>query len=222
MEIFKCWYGSVCVVSDTAECTPNCIRYLEMKHLMDSSQIPKNRQFPTVLHAPKCDYEAFCRLSEIKSNIDEFIADGKSLYITSETTGNGKTSWAIKLLTKYFDLVWAGNGFNTRGLFIYVPTFLLKCKDFNNKDAEFEEMKRAIADVDVVVWDDIASTNVSAYDYSQLLMYMDMRASSGKSNIYTGNIVGRDALTKALGSKLTSRIWSDNTEIIQFKGGDMR
>jgi DNA replication protein DnaC len=193
-----------------------------MKFLMDTSGIPKNRQLPTVLHAPKCDYEAFCRLAEIKDNIVEYVQQGRSFYITSETTGNGKTSWAIKLLTKYFDCVWAGNGFNPRGLFIHVPTFLLKCKDFSHKDEAFEEMKRLISDVDIVVWDDIASTSVSAFDYSQLLMYMDVRASNDKCNIYTGNIVDRETLQTALGSKLTSRIWADSTEIIHFKGGDMR
>lgn len=218
MEAFKCWYASVC----TQECKPSCIRYLEMKYLMDTSGIPKNRQMPSTLSAPKCDYEAYCRLADIKNNITDFVDSGLSFYITSETTGNGKTSWAIKLLTKYFDCVWAGNGFRPRGLFIHVPTFLLKCKDFNNRDEAFEEMKRVIADVDLVVWDDIASTSVSSYDYSQLLMYMDVRASNGKSNIYTGNITDRATLQKALGSKLTSRIWSDDTEIIQFQGGDMR
>ena len=216
-----CWYNKVCD-SYSDNCIDSCIRYKEMRYLVDNSNIPENRQVPQSLSAPNCDYEAFCRLAEIKDDITEFVAEGKNLYITSESTGNGKTSWAIKLILKYFDMMWAGNGFKERGLFIHVPTFLLKCKDFSTKDSDFERIKELLPNVDLVIWDDIASTELSAYDYSQMLMYLDVRISNNKSNIFTGNITSRDNLQKALAGKLTSRIWSNNTEIITFKGGDRR
>ena len=72
------------------------------------------------------------------------------------------------------------------------------------------------------MWDDIASTDVSSYDYSQLLMYIDNRLLNSLSNIFTGNYENKDRLEKRLGMKLASRIWSDTTEVIIFKGGDMR
>ena len=87
----ECWYKSVC----QEPCTNSCIRYLEMKELMDTSNIPKVKQMPQVLTAPKCDKEAFIRLAGIKSNIVEFVECGENLYIASDITGNGKTSWAI-------------------------------------------------------------------------------------------------------------------------------
>lgn len=213
-----CWYKNVC----QEPCTNSCVRYLEMKELMDTSNIPKTKQMPQSLTAPKCDKEAFMRLAEIKSDIVEFVECGENLYIASDVTGNGKTSWAIKLMLKYFDSIWAGNGFRPRALFIHVPTFLLKCKDFSNKDDAFDEMRNLLPTIDLVVWDDIASTDVSAYDYSQLLMYIDNRLLNGLSNIFTGNYASRVALEKRVGMKLTSRIWSDTTEVIIFKGGDMR
>ena len=217
-KISDCWYKTIC----QTECSSACIRYLEMKYLMDNSNIPKVKQIPQSLTAPACDRKAFVRLAEIKKDINEFVDCGCNLYIASAITGNGKTSWAIKLMLKYFDNVWAGNGFRTRGLFIHVPTFLLKCKDFNNKDARFDEIKEQLPNVDLVVWDDIASTDVSAYDYSQLLMYIDNRLLNGKSNIFTGNYDERNALEKRVGMKLASRIWSDTTEVVVFDGGDMR
>ena len=189
---------------------------------MENSNIPKAKQIPQSLTAPDCDLDAFKRLAEIKKDINDFVDCGCNLYIASETTGNGKTSWAIKLMLKYFDNVWAGNGFRPRALFIHVPTFLLKCKDFNNKDTTFEDLKKLLPDIDLVVWDDIASTDVSAYDYSQLLMYIDNRLLNERSNIFTGNYSDRDKLEKRVGMKLTSRIWSDTTEVVIFKGGDMR
>ena len=193
-----------------------------MKFLMENSNIPKVRQMPQSLTAPKCDIPSFKRLAEIKSDIVDFVECGQNLYIASEITGNGKTSWAIKIMLKYFDEVWAGNGFKPRALFIHVPTFLLKCKDFNNKDQAFDEMKALLPTIDLVVWDDIASTDVSAYDYSQLLMYIDNRLLNGLSNIFTGNYDERTRLEKRVGMKLASRILSDTTEVVVFKGGDMR
>ena len=218
---FDCWYMSVCDRYN-ANCWENCIRFLEMSKLMQSSNIPLNRQKPVRLQAPKVDYDAFCRLADIKDNIREFVEQGKNLYITSETTGNGKTSWAIKLMLKYFDDIWPGNGFNCRGIFVNVPTFLLKCKDFNNKDSSFDELRNRLDSVDLVIWDDIGSTELSSYDHSQLLMYIDARCNNCKANIFTGNIVSREKLEKAIGIKLTSRVLGENTEKIEFKGSDKR
>lgn len=229
----RCWYDRVCgkyqpisEYSSSPVCREmelnQCQRYMGMKYLMDTSGIPEGRQFPQVLKCPKCDLAAYKRLNEIKQDIVSFVRNGENIYLTSPYTGNGKTTWAIKLMSKYFDSIWCGNGFTQRGLFIHVPTFLLKCKDFKNTDKEFEEVKRLLPIVDLVIWDDIASTDVSSYDYSNLLMYMDVRCSNGKSNIYTGNITERSKLNIALGSKLTSRIWSDHTEVIVFNGDDKR
>ena len=216
-----CWYEEVCGVR-TDECHKTCARYHEMKYMMDTSGIPKNRQMPARLEPEDCDFDAFTRLAEIKDSIVDFVDSGNNLYITSSIVGNGKSSWSLKLMLKYFDSMWDGNGFVPRGVFVHVPTFLLKCKDFKNDDQEFEEMKKRLLDVDLVIWDDIASTAVTGYDISQMLMYIDARVFSGKSNIYTGNIVNRDTMEKALGTKLVSRIWGSNTEVIEFKGGDRR
>lgn len=220
MKNFDCWYKDVCTKDDIF-CS-NCIRFIEMRALMDNSNIPKAKQFPEILRPPKCDLSAFRRLNEIKDNINDFVKSGKCLYITSDTTGNGKTTWSIKLMLKYFDTVWAGNGFKCRGIFIHTPTFLLKCKDFNNRDDDFEEIKRRLSTVDLVIWDDIASTDISAYDYSQLLMYIDTRVNNNKSNIFTGNITTQETMKKSIGAKLTSRIFASQTEIIKFEGADRR
>ena len=213
----ECWYKDVC---SRTVCNSNCLRYLEMRALMEYSNIPKNRQMPSILTPDDCDYEAFCELAEIKKNILDFVKEGKNLYLYSNTTGNGKTSWAIKIILKFFDSVWAGNGFKCRGIFIHTPTFLSKLKQFNEVDEKFEELKRHLSTVDLVIWDDIASTDMSSYDHGQLLSYIDQRILAEKSNIFTGN---RDAtnMEKALGSRLASRILSNSTRI-ELRGLDKR
>lgn len=217
----KCWYEEVCQRYGE-NCQNMCIRYKEMRYLMDNSNLPPKKQWPQKLDAPNCDFDAYCRLADIKDDIVNFVKDGKSLYLASATTGNGKTTWAIKLMHKYFDQIWGGNGFKTRALFVHIPTFLIKCKDFGNKDPEFERLKKLLPTVDLVVWDDIGGLNMSAYDYSQLLLYIDARSNAGLSNIYTGNRADIDELTTAVGAKIASRVFSSDTEVIIFKGGDMR
>ena len=215
----SCWYHEVCQADVRCDM---CIRFEEMQFLMENSNLPKSKQKPIALDAPVCDLKEFKRLNDIRLHIKDFVQSGSNLYITSSVTGNGKTSWAIKLMLKYFDEIWAGNGFNVRGIFIHVPTFLVKSKDFKTVDTDFEELRKRLFDADLVIWDDIASTNMSGYDYSQLLMYIDNRLLSEKSNIFTGNCDTKEMLTEKLGNKVSSRIFNNSTEIIIFKGGDRR
>ena len=217
----ECWYKEVC--SHYADkCQLNCVQYLEMSYLMEHSGIPISKRRPLALYPDKCDLGAFGRLAEIKDNIDDFVFNGKNLYITSYIVGNGKTTWSLKLLMKYFEKIWQGNGFEPRGVFVHVPTFLLKCKDFKTVDREFEDLKRQLLDIDLVVWDDIASTDLTGYDLSQMLVYIDARCLADKANIFTGNIASRDLMEQALGTKLTSRIWNNSTEVVELKGGERR
>lgn len=189
-----------------------------MKYLMDNSGIPRNRQTPQSLVAD-IDLEQYSRLADIKSDIVSFVENGDNLFICSKYTGNGKTSWALKLLLRYFDEIWAGNGFRVRGMFVNVPTLLLQLKNFSHPLSE--EYKRNLMEADLVVWDEIASTSISTYDYGNLLMFLDYRLSAGKSNIFTSNATTQDEIEKSVGTKLTSRIWNCS-EIVEFRGKDRR
>lgn len=210
----NCWYLDVC----SEDCTL-CNRYLEIKTLMENSGVPESLHYPIQLYPKECDLPAFKRLREIKDNILDFVTNGENLFICSQHTGNGKTSWAIKLMYKYFSCIWAGNGLKTRALLVYVPEFLLKLKDFNNPVSQ--SYKNLIANVDLVIWDDVGTGNLTMYDYTQLLTYIHQRQFSGKANIYTSNITNKADLDKYLGAKLASRIWN-TSEIIEFKGNDSR
>lgn len=210
-----CWYKSVC----TYEPCTNCIRYVEMKYLMEHSGLSKKRQKPIKLNGAY-DQKAFKLLDEIRLDIVNFVENGESLYLYSEHTGNGKTSWSIKLLLRYFDQIWAGNGFRQRGYFISVPAFLNQVKNFSDEKAR-QKLIKTLSTVDLVVWDDIASTKLSDYDIQQLLVVVDQRIAEGLANIYTGNITSRDKLEIALGDRLASRIWNTST-LVEFKGKDRR
>lgn len=215
-----CWYEKTCH-NYKEGCKNNCIRYQEMNYLMESAQIPKGNQFRNELIPSPIDIENFKFLAEIKKNILDFVDNGENLYIFSSTFGNGKTTWSIKIMQSYFNKIWAGNGFTQRGLFIHVPSFLTKFKEvINKKDEEFEDMKKQLLEVDLVIWDDIAASKLTDYDHTNLLSYIDQRKLNGKSNIYTGNL-NEEELVIALGNRLKSRVWNDSN-IVELKGTDRR
>lgn len=216
-RLSDCWYDKVCI-QKSENCETNCIRYNEMVFLIENSGIPKAKQGPIILDGGE-DYEIFEQLAYLKDNIVEFVEDGENIYLASERTGNGKTSWSIKFLLKYFDQIWAGNGFRVRGLFIHVPTLLMKLKNFDNPMSE--TYKKNILECDLVVWDDIATTQISNYDYNNLLNFIDYRLSEEKSNIFTGNQTTKDNLENILGVRLASRVWNPSKVYI-FKGKDRR
>ncbi len=165
--------------------------------------------------------DAFLTLRDVKDDINNFVKNGESIYIYSDNFGNGKTTWAIKLMQKFFDNIWVGNGFRCRGIFIHVPTFLTKIKEgISHRDEDFETLKRRLMSVDLVIWDDIAATKLGDFDHANLLTYIDQRKLNQLSNIYTGNLP-QDQLQDALGNRLSSRVWNDST-VVRFVGVDRR
>lgn len=209
-----CWYLKVC----NEDCA-KCIVYPQMKWQFDNSGLPKSKYKPIDLYASDEDYSAFTELSDIRKGIVEFVEQGKNLYICGSTPGNGKTSWAIKMLQTYFHYVAEGNLFNVKGMFVSVPDLLLKMKDFNNPLSE--EYKSNLRNCDLLILDDIAVTGLSQYDYLQIFSLIDSRILSGKSIIFTSNNISRKDLEGSIGERLASRVWN-TSQIIELRGGDMR
>ena len=182
----NCIYKGMCDI----ECTSRCMKYLEMNYLLETSNIPRSKRKINTLIPDSIDVKAFEKLADIRDNIVDFVQGGNSLYIFSNKVGNGKTTWAIKLMLQYFNEVWAGNGFKVRGIFVNVPTFLTMNKNIISlPDKDFEIMREELPYVDLVIFDDIASTKLSDYDYNMLLTYIDQRVVGEKAIIYTGNII---------------------------------
>jgi len=218
----RCWFNSVCSHYNNPEkCYRACIRFMEFDYLYYKSHIPTKMQYPISLKPDKSDRESFLRLREIKDDIVNWVDGGNSLLIYSPQCGNGKTSWAIKLMQKYFEKVWAGNGFRCRGVFVNVTDFLLLAKEnIKNQDDEFDAMRENIRSADLVIWDDIGVTALSKYDYDMLMGMINNRVLNGMSNIYTSNST-EEKMEEYLGQRLKSRIFNES-EIIAFIGGDRR
>jgi DNA replication protein DnaC len=191
-----------------------------MLSLVQQSNIPPSKWVPLKLRPGK-DRLAFIRLQEIKDDIENWTKSGGNLYIYSDTFGNGKTSWAIKLMLAYFNKIWAGNGFRRRGIFVSVPEFIDRNREIiNNRDEEFVKIREDLLKCDLVIWDDISSIKLTDFNHATLFNYIDARMLANKANIFTGN-VDYEGMMKNLGGRLASRIWN-GSEIVQFVDQDKR
>lgn len=215
----ECWYLGVCPKSPDG-CSNTCLRYSEMLSLVQQSNIPPSKWIPLKLRPGK-DRLAFIRLQEIKDDIENWTKKGGNLYIYSDTFGNGKTSWAIKLMLAYFNKIWAGNGFRRRGIFVSVPEFIDRNREIiNNRDEEFVKIREDLLKCDLVIWDDISSIKLTDFNHAILFNYIDARMLANKANIFTGN-VDYEGMMKTLGGRLASRIWN-GSEIVRFVDQDKR
>jgi DNA replication protein DnaC len=93
-------------------------------------------------------------------------------------------------------------------------------ENVQNPTDEFKVLKKLIAEVDLVVWDDIGAIKLTDYDHKNLLSFIDQRLLAEKANIYTGNLP-YDSLVSALGQRLASRVYNDSS-VIELFGQDRR
>lgn len=225
----KCIYKSSCKKKDCdiwQDITNNfCMRYFKIDKILDNALLsPKQRKdIKLVLDSDKSDYNSYATLNKFKESIMNNIEDNVNLYIYSEITGNGKTSWAIKLLTEYVKKNWINIQINSRPvLFINVPQYLLELKLNIRSQSEYVQIVQDnFLKADLIVWDDIGTKTASDFELEYLLSMIDNRQRlERKIDIYTSNIIPTE-LQKYVGDRLASRILN-TSQLIEFKGQDKR
>jgi DNA replication protein DnaC len=200
-----------------------CEKQYRLNNLFEKSLLTEEQRIPRTLYpdADQTDLAEFRRLAGIEQNITRFVREGYNLYLHSYGVGNGKTSWAIKLMSAYFYKIWPKTNFECQGLFISVPRYLLALKaSITAVDPYADYINKNILKADIVIWDDIAAKVGTEFELNHLLSLINTRIDMGKCNIFTTNL-GRIELTKALGERLGSRICNTSIDI-EFKGSDKR
>lgn len=215
-----CWLKDEC---NRCDCGGFCMRYYKLSRLYDMALVPlaRRKHVDLKVDADGTDKAEFLRLKEIEAGIREFVANGESLYIHSSSCGNGKTSWALRLIEDYLGAVWPSSGLECRALFISVPRLLLALKDgISNKNEYADAVKASVATCDLAVFDDIGTKAATQFEHEHLLSMIDTRIGDGKANIFTSNLT-EDALRESLGDRLYSRIVNASVGI-ELKGRDKR
>lgn len=193
----------------------------------------KNSNLPTIyktlalkpLAANACDREAFKRLAEIENMIFDWVAAGNNLVIHSPVLGNGKTSWAIRMLQSYVaqGINLCRKGTDNAILFVTLFEFLDRQNEaMSGYDEEFYSLKQRLLKSKLVVFDDIGTIGMSEFAAASLLNIVDTRITNGLSTIYTTNLdPNSQVFVEAVGSRLQDRIWACS-EIVKLEGKSKR
>ena len=180
----SCWFKKVCTAYKSNTCEKFCVRYMEFDFLIYASRLPKKLQYPAKLTPEDKDLACFTMLDDLRSDILTFVEEGENLIIAGANTGNGKTTWAVKLLLRYFQEVWACNGFRPRGLFISTSSLFFAIKQSFSKENDVKEILDLIPKVDLIVWDDVAVKSLTAFEQDLLYDFINTRMNNGLSNIF--------------------------------------
>lgn len=224
-----CWLKESCFKfnnSENCDCKYDsvyCPKLFKLDQMFEQALIPLNLRKKVRFRLDKNgnDLNSFETLIEIESSIEAFISSGNNLFIHSNICGNGKTSWALRLVQAYFSKIWHKSNIDCRALFINVPRYLIAIKDsIGNINDYADHIKENLYTADIIIWDDIATKNITPFEAENLLSILDTRFNIGKSNIFTSNLSEQE-LYDCLGSRLASRIigYSEN---IELKGSDKR
>lgn len=205
-----------------------CIKKYKIDYFLkeDVSGIPDNKRHlkgTLTIDQDGTDDKAFSRLFWIESNIKDYFTDGKQLFIYSSTTGNGKTSWAYRLLCAYVEAVWKPKRVDHAVvLFVNVPRYLraVKSRYSKGQDEYADMIDEGVKTADLVAWDDIGFVESSDFDMSYLYEKIDSRVNRNLSNIYTSNLGSRELMSN-LDARLFSRTFTDS-EQIELRGKDKR
>lgn len=216
----NCWLHNEC---NHIDCDKFCLRRFKLDYLYNEAMLSnKQRARIPLRYDNDCsDKESFEYLSTIEKNILNFVKDGGSLYIYSSTTGNGKTSWAIRMIQSYLNKIWYESELTCRALFINVPRYLLAIKDNISQKSDYvAHIKENVLNADLVVWDEVGTKGLTQFEHENILNLINARIDLGKANIYTSNL-SDDELHVAVGDRLYSRIaiLSDGVELV---GSDKR
>lgn len=205
------------------KCQEFCIGYVQMQNIYDLSYIPKKYQFEIPLVPDQEDRSAFMTLREFQLSVEDHIKEGHGLFIHSKSKGNGKTSWACKIMNEYFRKVAMTNNLRCRGLFVNVPEFLDKLRDaMDEPSEEVRDFCQEIMRADLVIWDDIGTENPSKWVRQTLYKYINYRESNAKSQIFTSNIPLMELVKEEfLGERVVNRI-KGQCKIIEFVGQSRR
>lgn len=217
----KCWFNGVCKLERTRGCNTSCVLRREFDYLLFASEVPeKFKSYDKIVLSPSDeDVDTFYTLADIKADIDTFVDEGRFLYLWGHYPGAGRSSWSIKIMLTYLAIRSLGNGFNPNvAYFVYVPNFLFKAKNFDDRE-ERQKILQRVVDVDLLVLDDLCAIQTTNYDSSVIADVIDARYRDKKSTIFTSNL-NPEELASACGARTSDRILSDI--VLEIKGGGHR
>lgn len=194
----------------------------KVRQLLAESGLPKKYFEPQKLVPRNMDHEAWKWLEDYRSNVVENVQKGLNIVITSPIVGNGKTSWAIRLLQRYIAETALDGRLVTKGVFCVSSSMLEIFGDFGyfETSVEFFDYLNRLKNCELLVIDEIGSGRLTQVSYNHFYDLVNYRVDNNLATIYTTNY--NDAQIKdVLGERLYSRIY-DMATVIEFGASNVR
>jgi DNA replication protein len=194
----------------------------KVRQLLAESGVPKKYFEPQELVPRAVDREAWDWLNNYRENVVENIQNGKSIVITSPTVGNGKTSWAIRLLQRYIAETALDGRLVDKAVFCVSSSMLEIFGDFGyfETSIQFFEYLNRLKRCDLLVIDEIGSGRVTQVSYNHFYDLVNYRVDNNLATIYTTNY-NDEQIKDVLGERLYSRIY-DMSTVIEFIASNVR
>lgn len=194
----------------------------KLKNLFELSGLPKKYFEPQHLVKREVDAECWDWLEDVRNNIVEEVQRGLNIVITSTTVGNGKTSWAVRLLQRYLAETALDGRMVEKGMFVVSAQLLTEFGDYNYFQTmkEFLERFEKLKTCDLLVIDEIGGGSLTKASYPYLYDLVNYRVDNNLSTIYTTNYTDEEVIN-LLGQRLYSRIY-DTSVVLEFEASNVR
>ena len=219
-ETKNCWLRNRCSKID---CDKDfCLKKFKLDELYKLTLLADSykEDIPLRVDLDGTDRDNFLYLKDIQTHIDKFVERGDNLYLHSLISGNGKTTFSTRMIKEYLFRVWYKCDIECKALFVHVPRFLLAVKPnaYNSDYANY--IRENAPKADLVVFDEVATKELSTFEFEHVLDIINTRIDNKKANIYTSNVSNEEFVEK-MGSRLYSRIVNNSIDVELF-GSDKR
>ena len=194
----------------------------KLNNLFELSGLPKKYFEPQHLVKREVDAECWDWLEDVRNNIVEEVQRGLNIVITSTIVGNGKTSWAVRLLQRYLAETALDGRMVEKGMFVVSAQLLTEFGDYNYFQTmkEFLERFEKLKTCDLLVIDEIGGGSLTKASYPYLYDLVNYRVDNNLSTIYTTNYTDEEVIN-ILGQRLYSRIY-DTSVVLEFEASNVR
>lgn len=160
----------------------------------------------------ECDRQIFVELNKIKLTAFDWVKEGNNLFLYSDNTGNGKSTWANKIFNyfvfQYATVMALSNKAELHECVVKWANLPLVLDEFRKEYSgqEYDNvLGKHLLESRLVVWDDLGAEVSSKWVLEKLYIYLNERLQRKKSNIITSNLSPEELLQQG---KINARIYS--------------
>lgn len=220
MQMKNCYAKDYCKGYTTSKCNERCDLLWKLNSMYDKSNLPLRYRYNIPLRPEQVDREAFIQLKGYLDNVTDRVATGESLYIYSENTGNGKTTWSSKIMNQFIRKSVVKSTLDNDVLYLNVSLFVEGMRgQYSEYSEEMASLRERAMTCKLLILDDIGAERPSEYVCERLYDLINHRYTNMLSTIYTSNLTPFE-LGDRLGARIESRVRS--AVQINLVGSDRR